>query len=75
MIIVPYQQISADALRALLEEFITREGTDYGMVELTLAEKVNRAYQQLEREEVVIIFDDETERCHIINARELASLP
>ena len=27
---IPYQQLSADALDGILDEFVTREGTDYG---------------------------------------------
>lgn len=71
MIIVPYQKISADALQGLLEEFVTRDGTDYGSIELSLAEKVQRAQHQLQLEEVVILFDETTETCNIVNKQEL----
>ena len=38
--IVPYDQISEDALQGLIEEFITRDGTDYGFEEVPLSTKV-----------------------------------
>lgn len=33
---VPWDQLSAEALRGLIEEFVTRDGTDYGEVEVPL---------------------------------------
>ena len=55
--IVPFQQLSLDALHGLIEEFITREGTDYGEVEISLADKVEQVKSQLQSKEVVIVFD------------------
>ena len=37
---VPHTHLTPEALRSLTEEFVTRDGTDYGPVEKTLAEKV-----------------------------------
>lgn len=55
--IIPYKQLSTDALTGLVEEFITREGTDYGLEEISLAEKVEQVMLQIQRGEVVIVFD------------------
>ena len=38
---VPYTRLAADVLRRLAEEYVTRDGTDYGAVEKTLVEKVS----------------------------------
>ena len=38
--IIPHRLLSADALRGVIEAFVTREGTDYGMQEVPLAMKV-----------------------------------
>ena len=37
--IIPYDQLSEEALNALIEDFVTRDGTDYGETELTVQEK------------------------------------
>ena len=58
---VPYQRLSPRALRGVIEEFVTREGTPYGLREHTLEEKVQHVMAQLEREEVAIFYDDETQ--------------
>ena len=34
---IPHDQLSPQALRGLIEEFVTRDGTDYGTTEASLA--------------------------------------
>ena len=58
---VPPGDLSRDALRALVEEFVTRDGTDYGAVERSLEDKVSAVLRQLARGEVRIVFDPESE--------------
>lgn len=65
-------QLSPGALRGLVEEYVTREGTDYGHGEWNLEDKVARVYQQLEAGEARIVFDLETESASIVTPRDLA---
>ena len=58
---VPYGELSAEALTAVVEAFVLREGTDYGLREYSMAEKVELVMQQLRRGEAQILFDPETE--------------
>ena len=62
---VPHGQLAAEVLRCLVEEFVTRDGTDYGTVELTLDEKVAAVMRQLEAGELVIRVDVENETVDI----------
>lgn len=74
--IIPYQQLSAEVLTAILEEFVSREGTDYGEVEASFSDKVSDLHVQLERGDVVVVFDVETESVSLMTAqaaRELES--
>lgn len=74
--IIPYQQLSTDVLTAILEEFVSREGTDYGEVEASFSDKVSDLNVQLERGDVVVVFDVETESVSLMTAqaaRELES--
>ncbi len=72
-------QLSAEALRGLVEEFVTREGTDYGDgrgderrdqegpgQDWTLEEKVAQIIEQLERGEARIVFDLELASASIV---------
>jgi len=56
-LIIPFEQLSEDAVQGLIEEFITREGTDYGDIERSLSEKVDDIRSQLLAKEIVIVFD------------------
>ena len=62
-------QLSPDALRGLVEEYVSREGTDYGHGEWSLEEKVRQVLQQLERGEARIVFDLERESASIVPVR------
>lgn len=68
--IIPYQQLSSDALQGLIEEFITRDGTDYGWEEVPLAAKVAQVKRQIETGEVVIVFYPATESVSLLTRRE-----
>lgn len=63
---VPHTQLAPEVLRRLIEEFVTRDGTDYGAIERTLAEKVAAVMRQLEAGEAAIEVDPETETIDIV---------
>ena len=65
-------QLSPGALRGLVEEYVTREGTDYGEGNWSLEDKVSQVFRQLERGEARIVFDPELESASIVTAPELA---
>ena len=64
---VPWQQLSEEALAGVVEEFITREGTDYGVEEFSLAQKVTQVMAQIRRGDVLMMFDHDTERCQLVS--------
>ncbi len=63
---IPYQELSADALHGIIEEYVTREGTDYGHQEYSLADKVAAVQRQLQRGEVIILFDTTLDSCTLV---------
>jgi uncharacterized protein YheU (UPF0270 family) len=65
-VIVPYAELAADLLHAVVESYVLREGTDYGEKEFSLEEKVSHVIGQLKRGEARIVFDPETETVSII---------
>ncbi len=74
LIEIPYPSLDKDTLYNLVESFILREGTDYGLTELSLEEKVNRLMSQLEQGKVKIFFDEKEESCTIVDTRSLTNL-
>lgn len=68
---VPTDRLNQATLERLVGEFVTRDGTDYGEKERTLEQKKAAVLSQLERGDVVIMFDPEDETVHIVTKAEL----
>ena len=66
---IDYRELSGEALRGLIEEFITREGTEYGHREVSLDEKVEDVERQLARGEAKVVYDSVDECANIVPAR------
>lgn len=71
MMEIPYDLLSKDALRSLVEEFVTREGTDYGHGEWDLERKVEAVMRQLKYGEAVIVFDEVSSTPNIVLKKDL----
>ena len=56
-VVVPHAALAPDVLQHLVEEFVTRDGTDYGAVERTLEEKVAAVLRRLEDGDAEIVVD------------------
>jgi uncharacterized protein YheU (UPF0270 family) len=65
-VVVPYTELAADLLHAVVESFVLREGTDYGEKEISLQDKVAGVINQLKRGEARIVFDPESESVSIV---------
>ena len=68
-IVVPHTELAADVLRAVVESFVLREGTDYGEREFSLDQKVEHVTRQLRRGEAKIVFDPATETIDVVVGR------
>jgi len=66
-VVVPYAELAADLLHAVVESYVLREGTDYGEKEFSLEDKVAHVISRLKRGEARIVFDPESETVSIIN--------
>ena len=51
---------------SIIEEFVLREGTDYGAYEVNFQSKIDEIYRKLESDEYSISYDESTESCTII---------
>ncbi|TMA74797.1 MAG: YheU family protein [Deltaproteobacteria bacterium] len=67
---VPLHALSPEALRGVIEEYVTRAGTDYGMREKAIEEKIADVQRQLECGEAVIVFDAEAQTTNIVRVVE-----
>ena len=69
--LIPHLRLSAEALRAVVEEFVTRDGTDNSSVE----PRIELVLRQLDVGSVELHFEQETETCNILPAIERRSPP
>ncbi|MCD4718408.1 MAG: YheU family protein [Desulfobacula sp.] len=65
---IPYDQLSPEALNGVVEEFITRDGTDYGEIEVSLETKTSQVLGLLKSGKAVIVFDQKSETCTILKS-------
>jgi|TARA_Y100000310_G_scaffold343671_1_gene452393 hypothetical protein len=68
---IPHDQLSTEALNGIIEEFITREGTDYGQREALLEEKARQIRAQIARGEVIIVYDADSQSCNLVPRNKL----
>lgn len=58
---IPWQKLSPDAFDGMLEELVSRDGTDYGEQEVDFEDKVAQLRLALEEGRAFIAFDPESE--------------
>ncbi|MBB5212027.1 YheU family protein [Microbulbifer hydrolyticus] len=69
--IIPHHQLDRETLQNLLEEYATRDGTDYGEREVSLDDKVASLRRQLESKAIVIWFEPGEETVNLILAEDI----
>jgi uncharacterized protein YheU (UPF0270 family) len=69
--IVPWQSLDPATLQNLLEEFVSRDGTDYGEQESSLAEKTGQLRRKLISGEAPLLFSESSGQCNIVPRERL----
>ncbi len=67
---IPINKLSLKALQGVIEELISRNGTDYGEIEASPETKFRQVKYKLETGLAVLIYDDETETTNIFLAND-----
>lgn len=70
-LIIPHRRLSSEALTGLIEEFVTRDGTDSGYTKGSLEENVASVRRQLDAGTAVLVFDERSQKCQIVTAESL----
>ncbi|UYL07759.1 YheU family protein [Bdellovibrio sp. SKB1291214] len=74
-IAIELDRLSADVIDAVIEAFILREGTDYGVVEISLDKKKEQVLKQLNKKELHIVYDFNTDSVTVMTDRDWKKLP
>ena len=72
---IPHRMLSPDALRGVIEAFVTREGTDYGAQDVPLDTKVLQVRQQLDQGTAVLVYDEDTDSCTLQPTHRMSEHP
>jgi uncharacterized protein YheU (UPF0270 family) len=69
-VLIPPPLLEADTLTRLIEDFVTRDGTDNGD-ETPLDTRIQRVRRALDKGEAVIVFDPESQQCQLALKRDV----
>lgn len=69
--IIPHRELSSEALTGIIEDFVTRDGTDYGEVETPLHMKVRQVKNLLDMGRYFILYDAELQTTVIVSKDQL----
>lgn len=68
--LIPHDMLDPDTLQRLLEDFVTRDGTDNGYDD-TLEQRVERLRRLVERREVLIVFHPDSGDTSLAHRRDV----
>ena len=63
---IPYKRLQREALDGLIEEYVSREGSDYGEYEYSFEQKKEHVFTAIKSGQARIFFDSETESCQLV---------
>jgi uncharacterized protein YheU (UPF0270 family) len=72
---IPQNELAPSTLRAVVESFVLREGTDYGAQDVPFERKVADVMRQLERREAAILYDPQSDSVDIVVRRPGGRMP
>lgn len=68
--LIPFEQLAADTLTDLIQDFVTRDGMDNGD-ETPLDVRIERVRLALDKKQAVIVFDVESQQCQLCLRRDV----
>ncbi|MBJ7536763.1 YheU family protein [Marinomonas transparens] len=64
--LIPYESLAPETLASILDDIVSRDGTDYGEYDLSAQQKRDQALEALKRQEAVLLFDTESETVKMV---------
>ena len=68
---IPYEKLSPATLYELIEEYVTRDGTDTGYEKKSLKSDIESVKRQLRQGEAYIVYDQFTQTCNIVHKENI----
>ena len=67
--IIPIDMLDKKTLRSLIEEYVTRDGTEFSDTE----KKIDSVVIQIKEGLAFIVFDEESQSCNILSKKQMSS--
>lgn len=67
---IPKEALSEEALNGVIDNFVQREGTDYGVHEVAYETKIQQIRKQIDKGLVRIVYDPNTESVSLVTEQE-----
>lgn len=64
--LIPYDSLASETLMTILDDIVSREGTDYGDYDLSAEQKHQQAMNALKGGQAVLLFDTESETIKMV---------
>jgi uncharacterized protein YheU (UPF0270 family) len=64
--IIPLEQLTTETLSAIIENFVLREGTEYGSEDVSLNDKITQVHQQLKQGTAILVYSELHETVNIL---------
>jgi uncharacterized protein len=72
---IPPEALSTEAFQGIIDNYILREGTDYGAHEVSHEAKVKQIEAQIKRGDVKIVFDPASETVSLVTKKDFKNFP
>ena len=64
---VPYLDINPETLRNMIEEFVSRDGSDWGEAGGSMEDKIKQVLRQFESGKIKVVFDLTSQSANIVS--------
>lgn len=68
--IIPLDTLPKETLSAIIENFVLREGTEYGSEDVALSDKIQQVEQQLKQGSALLVYSELHETVNILPANQ-----
>ncbi|UUO24238.1 YheU family protein [Colwellia sp. M166] len=68
--IIALDQLPTETLNAIIENFVLREGTEYGSEDVSLTDKISQVHQQLKQGSALLVYSELHETVNILPAAQ-----
>ena len=68
--IIPLESLPKDTVISIIENFVLREGTEYGSEDVALSDKIEQVHYQLKQGTALLVYSELHETVNILPAEQ-----